>query len=132
MERNSFVDLKDEEQPSLVDELFENRDRFYADVSRQIHRRVNKFLYYTKKDKSHYALPKANEKAAYAEQVALNDMHVSSLQNRSDKMERQDQNNADFDKEAYYQLKEQLRQRKDAKERLLSQGLPEFKAYLRF
>jgi len=39
---------------------------------------------------------------------------------------------ADFDKDAYYKLKEELTQRKEAKERLLSTGLPEFKAYLRF
>jgi hypothetical protein len=37
-----------------------------------------------------------------------------------------------FDREAYDKLKDNLRMRKEAKERLLSQGLPEFKAYLRF
>jgi hypothetical protein len=42
------------------------------------------------------------------------------------------QNKDDFDKDAYYKLKDELRQRKEAKERLLSQGLPQFKAYMRF
>ena len=42
----------------------------------------------------------------------------------------EDQQN--FDREAYDKLKDSLRMRKEAKERLLSQGLPEFKAYLRF
>jgi hypothetical protein len=42
----------------------------------------------------------------------------------------EDQQN--FDREAYDKLKDNLRMRKEAKERLLSQGLPEFKAYLRF
>ena len=88
MERESFLDLKEEDKPSIVDELFENRDRFSEDMNRQIHRRVNKFLYYTKKDRSHYVLPKANEKKAYANQVGLNDLHVSSLQNKADQMER--------------------------------------------
>ena len=37
-----------------------------------------------------------------------------------------------FDEEAYRRLKEELSQRKEAKERLLSQGIPQFKAYLRF
>jgi len=37
-----------------------------------------------------------------------------------------------FDREAYDKLKDNLRMRKEAKERILSQGLPEFKAYLRF
>jgi hypothetical protein len=41
----------------------------------------------------------------------------------------EDQN---FNREAYGKLKDNLRMRKEAKERLLSQGLPEFKAYLRF
>jgi hypothetical protein len=41
----------------------------------------------------------------------------------------EDQN---FNREAYGKLKDNLRMRKEPKERLLSQGLPEFKAYLRF
>jgi len=37
-----------------------------------------------------------------------------------------------FDRSAYDSFKAELSQRKEAKERLLSQGIPEFKAYLRF
>ena len=38
----------------------------------------------------------------------------------------------DFDKDAFQALKEEIKSRKAAKERLLNQGLPEFEAYLRF
>jgi hypothetical protein len=38
----------------------------------------------------------------------------------------------DFDREAFDKIKKEISERKKAKERLLSQGLPEFKAYLRF
>ena len=37
-----------------------------------------------------------------------------------------------FDQEAYTKLKQELSERKEAKERLLTQGIPQFKAYLRF
>lgn len=37
-----------------------------------------------------------------------------------------------FDRDAFEEMKAEIRERKAAKERLLSQGLPEFEAYLRF
>lgn len=38
----------------------------------------------------------------------------------------------EFDKDAFMKLKGEIKSRKAAKERLLSTGLPEFEAYLRF
>lgn len=61
----------------------------------------------------------------------LNDAHITDLEQREAGLDN-DKNNDDFDKDAYHRLKEELRQRKEAKERLLSQGLPQFKAYMRF
>ena len=61
---------------------------------------------------------------------------MASNENAGNKIEEQldavDQKAKDFDREAYDQMKNNLRMRKEAKERLLNQGLPEFKAYLRF
>ena len=38
----------------------------------------------------------------------------------------------DFDKEAYRQLKAEIKKRREAKERLLQQGFPELKPYMTF
>ena len=64
-------------------------------------------------------------------QQTINDANITKLETESVQMEA-NKNNQDFDKEAYYRLKQELKERKEAKERLLSQGLPQFKAYMRF
>lgn len=56
------------------------------------------------------------------------DNSIENLKAEKDEMESQE----DFDKEAYARLKQELTERRQAKERLLSQGLPQFNAYLRF
>ena len=60
------------------------------------------------------------------------DNSIVSLKAQKDAMEAAEgDGEQDFDKEAYRRLKEELTQRRQAKERLLSQGLPQFSAYLR-
>ena len=44
-------------------------------------------------------------------------------------LEKEDQDSLNFDEEAYKQLKEKIRERRDAKERLLQQGFPDLKPY---
>ena len=44
-------------------------------------------------------------------------------------LEREDQDSVQFDEEAYKELKERIRERRAAKERLLHQGFPDLKPY---
>ena len=70
-----------------------------------------------------------SESKVYGSQVASNENAGNKIEEQLDAV---DQKAKDFDREAYDQMKNNLRMRKEAKERLLNQGLPEFKAYLRF
>ena len=55
------------------------------------------------------------------------------IEDLTTKQERMEQDkDQQFDQEAYTKLKQELSERKEAKERLLTQGIPQFKAYLRF
>ena len=78
---------------------------------------------------SDYVRSRPGEASAYRMQVASMDNRISGLETEKEQMESEEQV---FDEEAYRRLKEELSQRKEAKERLLSQGIPQFKAYLRF
>ena len=104
---------------SVVDTIFEERDRFRAEMHDQLRRRVIQYRNFTKRQDSDYILPKVNERATHDRQSALNDAHISNLETKQTEMDGR-QNNQDFDKDAYYKLKEELKERKLAKERLLS------------
>jgi hypothetical protein len=56
------------------------------------------------------------------------DNSIASLESQASGLEA----SKNFDRAAFDKLKAEISERKKAKERLLSQGLPEFKAYLRF
>lgn len=58
-----------------------------------------------------------------------NDQSIQSLETAQGSMDYESDN---FDRAAYLKIKNELTKRKAAKERMLSQGMPEFKAYLRF
>lgn len=90
-----------------------------------------KYRNFTKRTAADFIKPRVNENEALMQQQTVNDAHIDHLEQKSVELEG-NQNKEEFDKEAYYKLKEELRQRKEAKERLLSQGLPQFKAYMRF
>jgi hypothetical protein len=47
-------------------------------------------------------------------------MNIDYLEGKNNEMEAKDIKNEDFDKEAYYKLKDELKMRKETKERLLS------------
>lgn len=126
-----LVDLTSKDQKTFVETIFDDRDRYRTDIADQLRRRVIKYRNFTKRTASDFIKPKVNETEALMQQQALNDAHIDNLEHKFVELEG-NQNKEEFDKEAYYKLKEELRQRKEAKERLLSQGLPQFKAYMRF
>jgi len=126
-----LVDLTAKSQKTTVEAIFDDRDRFRTDIADQLRRRIIKYRNFTKRTAADFIKPRVNENEALMQQQTVNDAHIDHLEQKSIELEG-NQNKEEFDKEAYYKLKEELRQRKEAKERLLSQGLPQFKAYMRF
>ena len=125
------LDLSKVENKSTVDLIFQDRDRFRMEQHDQMRRKVIKYESQTKRSSGDFIMPKANEQDSLRKQQYVNDANIEYLEEKEREKE-SNQDKDDFDKEAYYKLKEELSQRKHAKEQLLSQGLPQFKAYMRF
>lgn len=113
-----------------IHELIDDRDRFRHEIHEQIGARMKKYLVRTERTKSDFVKPRVSEELAFAGQVQS---HTNAeLQLKAQKEAQSKAGKEDFDKDAYFKLKEEIKSRKAAKERLLNQGLPEFEAYLRF
>ena len=92
-------------------------------------RKLNKKRNLTKRQMSDYVRSRPGEASAYRMQVASMENRIEGLETEKQQMESEEQI---FDEQAYRRLKDELSQRKEAKERLLTQGIPQFQAYLRF
>ena len=86
-------------------------------------------MFRTKPHKSDLVKPRFDENAAYDGQVSTNQNILDELEAEHAAVDKDSQN---FDKDAFDKLKNEIKERKDAKTRLLNQGLPEFDGYLRF
>ena len=93
----------------------------------QLQKKINKHWRHTKRETKDFIKAKSSETNVYAGQQRSIDNSIESMKSRKDEMEAQDS----FDKEAYARLKQELSERREAKERLLSQGIPQFNAYLK-
>lgn len=105
------LDEKKRSQKSVVDEVFEDRDRFRSDVADQLRRRVIKYRNFTQRKESDFIKPRVNEKETAQLQEEINNAHIGQLETKSAEMEAA-KNNQDFDKNAYYKLKQELKERK--------------------
>lgn len=116
------------DQHSVMHDLIQDRDRFKHEIHEQLIHRMKNYLNKTERTKSDFVKPRVNESQVYRDQLNSHDDAIWALQEQ----ETQHDKAKDFDKEAFLKLKGEIKSRKDAKERLLNQGLPEFDAYLRF
>ena len=99
------------------------------EIHKQLYQRINKHTKMTKRKHSDYVRPRVDEVHALNNQVSAHEASISELERRTAEV---DQGADTFDLEAFTRMKDEIRQRKEAKERLLTQGMPEFSSYLRF
>lgn len=118
--------------------MWEDRDRLRHELSYQLTARARKHLYATKRKDKDFIQPRVSEDNVYGRQLQSHTNAEESLKEGLERLEQEEKETSvapedkTFDKKAYDEFKKELRMRKEAKERLLSSGLPEFKAYLRF
>ena len=96
------------------------------ELAHQLSLRVREHLYLKERKASDLAKPRRSEIGTFASQVSSNDILAKGLEKYAQEKEREE----GFDKEAYQQLKNEIKQRREAKERLLQQGFPELKPYI--
>ena len=102
----SLVDLTAPSSKTPVEDIFEDRDRFRADIADQLRRRVIKYRNFTKRSEKDFIKAKVNEADTLERQTVLNDAHIQHLEQKTIALEGSQE---DFDKEAYYKLKDELR-----------------------
>ncbi len=109
---------------NVTDDIFYDRERFRSEIAEQLQAKIKHHVYGKKRVATDYIKPKFNEASLYAsldESVSAMEQKVSTV----------DEDEEDFDREAYNRFKQELSERKRVKEEMLTGTLPRFKPYLR-
>ncbi|CDW82520.1 UNKNOWN [Stylonychia lemnae] len=121
--------LSNEDQYKMLRELDQDSEQMQREVAAQVLQRVREFMFLKERKQTDFVVGRRSEQSLFSEQV-------NSLEHSADQLEyKAGQMNHDepaFDKEAYRQIKAEIKKRREAKERLLQQGFPELKPYLNF
>jgi hypothetical protein len=130
-----------QESFDAYDQLLKDQKRFDKDIAMQLKLKMNDKLQFEKGTKSDYVKFSRSENEVFRSQVGSLQESVRLLEkdnewllNAGDNFEAASKKKLDeeeFDKEKYTALKQEIKRRKEAKERVLQQGFPEFKSYLR-
>jgi len=126
-----------DEQRMVYDDIYEDRTRLREELWYQHSCRMKKHLFLTKRKEGDFIQPRMSESNVYGRQVLAHEDGEMTLNEQIEKYNTEEEKKIDeddrsFSRQEYEKFKVELRQRKEAKEALLSQGLPQFKAYLRF
>ena len=89
--------------PDLLDDLFDDRERFRDEIARQLQMKIQDHMFGKKRTTSDFVKPKYNEAAAVARVSHDVDMMEQRVEDGPE-----DSGDTDFDREAYDELKRQL------------------------
>lgn len=131
---STFLRQNQQEKSSAdaIEQYFNDRERFKFEMEAQLQSHVMKHATQTRRKDADFIASKVDERQTVGLQDLSMRNDIANMEGSAAGYAQQEANDEDFDKEAYYKLKQDLAEKKAAKERLLSQGLPQFKAYLRF
>ena len=87
------------------------------EIHRQLTSRINKHTRLTKREHSDYVRPRVDEVHALHNQVTAHDSSIGELERQTAEVDQKAEN---FDMDAFTKMKEEIRRRKEAKERLLT------------
>ena len=107
-----------------IDSFEKDKDLIVSELQQQIHQRVREHLYMKERKDSDFVKPRRSEQSLF-------DSQLDHLEWAADEKRMEEPETKDFSKEQYLELKKEISLRREAKERLLEQGYPEFKSYLR-
>ena len=113
-------------EETVCKEMNEERHLMTYELSEQLAARVKTHLYLKERKESDFAKPRRSEASLFENQV----QNQSNAINILEKEAADSQKEQGFDKEAYQELKAEIKRRREAKERLLQQGFPELKSYI--
>jgi len=117
-------------------ELLKDKGRFDAEVQEQIALKIRDKQQFGKLTEQDLVKPARSENLMYRDQVQTLGDTIDILEKDNEwllKHSGQDKPSASagFDQEKFNQIKKEIKLRKEAKQRILHQGFPEFKPYIR-
>lgn len=115
----------------IYQELNEERELMTYEFADQISLRVKEHLFMKERKATDFVRPRRSELSIFANQVQSQENSARTLEEQVAQIVKQKKDKEEgFDKEAYQALKAEIKQRREAKERLLQQGFPELKPYI--
>lgn len=124
-------------QRLVQNDALHDKARFDREIQEQIALRVREKQQFSKLSEEDLVRPAQSENLMYRNQVQTLSDTISILEKDNEWLLKQSgqQTGGDkddsFDQEKFNKVKKEIRQRKEAKERILNQGFPEFKPYMR-
>ena len=102
-----------------------------SELTEQLSLRIREHIFLKERKESDFVRGRRSELSIFEDQVQSNENRAKTFEVQAAEMEaaRQKEEGA-FDKEAYQELKAEIKKRREAKERLLKQGFPELKSYV--
>lgn len=110
-------------------QLNEERELITYELAEQLSLRMKEHLYMKERKESDFVKPRRSEQSLFASQVQSNDNAIKIFEKQAASRQARE-NEQGFDREAYNELKAEIKRRREAKERLLHQGFPELKSYI--
>ena len=117
-------------------QLEQDQELFSREIAQQLKLKRNQKLYHEKRNESDFVKHGRSENIMYREQVTTLEETTQILERDNEWLLNAGDNNVNqddekFDVEAYKELKRTIKEKRALKEKILHQGFPEFKPYLR-
>ena len=117
-------------------QLENDQELFSREIAQQLKLKRNQKLYHEKRNESDFVKHGRSENIMYREQVTTLEETTQILERDNEWLLNAGDNNVNqddekFDVEAYKELKRTIKEKRALKEKILHQGVPEFKPYLR-
>lgn len=101
------------------------------EVVEQLAQRAKEHIWLKERKPTDFVKGRQSEQKLFASQADSYERGLKFLQNENQEiLAAGDKGQEGFDKEAYLQLKTEIKRRREAKEKLLQQGFPELKPYV--
>ena len=114
----------------MVEEILDDREQIMSELTEQMMLKVKEHMFLKERTAKDFVKPRRSETSVFENQKQSHDFAIQGLEQQSASTPKED--DQAFDKEAYHQIKSEIKRRREAKERLLKQGFPELKPYMSF
>lgn len=122
--------IDDTTKNAIYDELYEDRFLMAEELTEQLSLKIKEHLYLKKRKASDFVKPRQSELDIFRSQVVSHQNTIEHMEEEYNKVfGKEPEKKEGFDRETFHRLKAEIKLRREAKERLLEQGLPEFKPY---